>query len=503
MSDPIDVYFLDYSNFNSDLNKEYLSEKKVSAVYFESIDSLLQMATVKKPKAIIYNLDLKKDDVGWYYVIQKKLPEIPVIVLSSSKTITKGRKLLQDGAFFNMRSPINMEELYYAIVRAIEFQKKGEPDHSKLDDEKSTTLNMLESLVEQSDGLLETLADSFPEKITVYNDVLLQKMIEMISSTLNVQIVSLLLIDPITNKLIITAQKGLPDVAKKNPSLKVGEGIAGYVAKTGQPILTDNVHKFSHLKIADYGKQYNTGSFISLPLKVGNRVIGVINVNNKKDGTSFTQVDLNILELLNAQILLSLRNAQLIHDQRKQIVSSKALNEIDQVILSEDHQELLFTAILGKCRELLNCESIILFMLDSKNSSETFYVRSFLSVKGRLSENIILSTSEGIEGMVFDVQKPVLISNADDDTRISPKVRTTVPGSIHNIAAYPILMYGRVAGVLEAINKIKKPKFEREDLYIMKQFTYKVFLGLMKNNLYREKASLNARLNALLNRANT
>jgi GAF domain-containing protein len=395
-----------------------------------------------------------------------------------------------------------MEELYHMIKRAIEFKNKGSKPVEG-GQETSPMITIMESLVQNSNELLETFKDSFPDKITVSNDLLLQRLIEMISDVLNVQIISLLLIDPRTNNLIITAQKGLPEVAKNNPRLKVGEGISGYVAQTGQPILTDNVQSFKHLKISDYGGQYKSGSFISMPLKIGHRVVGVINVNNKKDGSNFTREDLLILELLNVQILLALRNAQLLYDQRNQIKTSRVLNEIDQIIIQEENQEQVFASLLEKCRDMVECETLMLFMLDKGSGEESLYIRSFLSLKGPMKKNVVLGKDEGIEGMVMNVRKPVLISNAENDSRISQKLREALPGTIHNIAAYPVVMFDEVVGIVEAVNKLKKPRFEREDLYLLKQITYKIFLAFMKANLAREKASLSARLQAFLNRSRT
>jgi GAF domain-containing protein len=289
----------------------------------------------------------------------------------------------------------------------------------------------------------------------------------------------------------------------KRPPILIGEGIAGYVAKVGQPILTNDVNQFKHLKTSDDKAQYKTGSFISLPLKIGNRVIGVVNVNNKYGGSSFSQEDLLVLEILNAQILLSLRNAQLLNDQRNQIRTAQVLNEIDQVIIQQEQPEEMFSVLLNRCIGMLECETLILFMLDSEFNQDVLYVRSFLSIMGGIKEPAVLSPTEGIEGMILNIKKPVLISNAENDERISIKVRKMVHTPIKSIAAYPIILFDKVIGIIEAVNKQKQPKFTREDLYLMKQLTYKIFLALMKNNLYNEKVQIETRLKTILNRIKT
>jgi len=495
----MNVFFIDFVNFNAELTKQYLNEKSINALYFAELKDLQEIGKVSAPDVLVYNVDLKKDDVSWFYSLKNLYPGKPVIILSSPKYISAARKLVSDGGFLSLRTPINMEELYNIILRAKESAEKKGPI-AQFNIEKKDAIPFLEALAESSDKLLEEFASTFPEQITVYNDLLLQKMVEMISSILMVDSVSLMLVDNVAGKLIIAAQKGLPAEALKRPPILIGEGIAGYVAKVGQPILTNDINQFKHLKTSDDKTQYKSGSFISLPLKIGNRVIGVVNVNNKYGGSSFSQEDLLVLEILNSQILLSLRNAQLLNDQRNQIRTAQVLNEIDQVIIQQEQPEEMFSVLLNRCIGMLECETLILFMLDSEFNQDVLYVRSFLSIMGGIKEPAVLSPTEGIEGMILNIKKPVLISNAENDERISGKVRKMVHTPIKSIAAYPIILFDKVIGIIEAVNKQKQPKFTREDLYLMKQLTYKIFLALMKNNLYNEKVQIETRLKTILNR---
>lgn len=495
----MNVFFVDFVNFNAELTKQFMADKGINAMYFSEFKDLQQLEKSIVPTVLVYNVDLKKDDVSWFYKMKTLHPGKPIIVLSSPKYISSARKLVSDGGFLSLRTPLNMEELYNIILRAREYSEKKITTAPMVVEQKDS-MPLLESLAENSDKLLEEFASTFPEHITVYNDLLLQKMAEMISVILGVDSVSLMLVDPTATKLKIAAQKGLPPEAMKRPPIRIGEGIAGYVAKMGQPILTNNIEQFKHLTTLQAQGQYKTGSFISLPLKIGSRVIGVVNVNNKRDGSSFSQEDLLVLEILNSQVLLSLRNAQLLNDQRQQFRTAQVLNEIDQVIIQQDQPEEMFSILLNKCLGMLECETLILFMLDSEFNQDILYVRSFLSIHGGIKEPAVLSLTEGVEGMILNIKKPVLISNAENDERISPKVRKMVHNPIKSIAAYPIILFDKVIGVIEAVNKQKQPKFTREDLYLMKQLTYKIFLALMKNNLYNEKAQMEGRLRSILNR---
>jgi signal transduction protein with GAF and PtsI domain len=99
---------------------------------------------------------------------------------------------------------------------------------------------------------------------------------------LRTEIGSLMLINKETNMLeIVVAAKGLPEEVVKNTRIPIGEGIAGKVAEDGEPILCENVETDKRF-FRESNEKYTSKSFISIPLKVQNRVIGVLNVNNKE-----------------------------------------------------------------------------------------------------------------------------------------------------------------------------------------------------------------------------
>lgn len=105
---------------------------------------------------------------------------------------------------------------------------------------------------------------------------------------LRTEIGSLMLIDKETNMLEIVAARGLPEELVKNIHIPIGKGIAGKVVEEGEPILCENIEtdqRFSRQS----NDRYTSKSFVSVPLKVQNRVIGVLNINNKESKQKFDE----------------------------------------------------------------------------------------------------------------------------------------------------------------------------------------------------------------------
>ncbi len=98
--------------------------------------------------------------------------------------------------------------------------------------------------------------------------------------------------------LEIAASVGIPEeTLKKGILIRLGQGIAGKVAETGEPVITGDLRRDEYLKEnAVGGEQYKSNAFICLPLKTeDNEIVGVINVANPVQGSTFDQKDYSFL----------------------------------------------------------------------------------------------------------------------------------------------------------------------------------------------------------------
>ena len=114
---------------------------------------------------------------------------------------------------------------------------------------------------------------------------------------------SIMLIDRNGEDIHVVSSKGRSADFAGRLKLRVGTGIAGIVAKTGTPLLVSDVEK--DLRIAMQNRpHYETKSLISIPLKINEKIIGVLNLSDKMDLVSFNDEDLDLLTLFS--ILASL-----------------------------------------------------------------------------------------------------------------------------------------------------------------------------------------------------
>ena len=120
---------------------------------------------------------------------------------------------------------------------------------------------------------------------------------------------SLLVLDETSSELILKAASGLAtDPANVGP-IRVGEGVSGQVIDTGVPVIVTDLRHEGRTP-APPERKYKTNSFISYPIIIGNRKVGVLNVTDKSGGRTFDEVDLSLLEIIGPQVALALERAE-------------------------------------------------------------------------------------------------------------------------------------------------------------------------------------------------
>jgi diguanylate cyclase (GGDEF)-like protein len=169
---------------------------------------------------------------------------------------------------------------------------------------------------EQSDtGQLERLlaAIEFSKALVSAYDMesLLSAVLERIKLLLPAANWSLLLLEPQTRELYFAVSVGVDPESVKSIRLKPGEGVAGTVAQTGQPIFIPDVDEDLRFSArVDTVTGFATRSIIALPLVVRGEVIGVFEVINVEDEKFFREKYLPHLTILADYVAIAVDNVR-------------------------------------------------------------------------------------------------------------------------------------------------------------------------------------------------
>jgi len=135
---------------------------------------------------------------------------------------------------------------------------------------------------------------------------------------------SALLLDQSGKTLHFTAATGPKALDIMPFTLQLGEGIAGWVAQHGEPVIVNDVRRDARFKRdIDQDIKFTTEAIVCVPLRVRDKMLGVIEVINRIDGSLFTDDDAELLSAVANQAAVVLENSHLYEILNERVVQSE------------------------------------------------------------------------------------------------------------------------------------------------------------------------------------
>ena len=171
--------------------------------------------------------------------------------------------------------------------------------------------------------MIEERLKSFQEEANIYNEIgkaltssleigeILQKIMHTIVDYFRPGNWSILLLDENANDLYFEIVVGEASNKIKDIRIKLGEGIAGWVALHGQPLLVPDVNQDSRfLQKIDKISHFSTESIVAVPMKSKDKVLGVIELINNNELNPLGKRDLEILTTVADYAAIALENSR-------------------------------------------------------------------------------------------------------------------------------------------------------------------------------------------------
>jgi len=186
---------------------------------------------------------------------------------------------------------------------------------------------------------LKALLPLFDVCKTLMSEVDLEKLfnviLEIVWSETEADSVSLLLLDETQRELVVTAvldpsRKGNNGKEKE----KVGQGFAGWVAKTAKPLMLTEETPIDH-PLRSAMAEVGVSSVLCLPLMVKGKVIGVLK-SSKRGSSPFTRSDLELLSILCGQAAIAIENGRLFSGVKTQ--QARVEHLLKQALLAQERE---------------------------------------------------------------------------------------------------------------------------------------------------------------------
>ena len=338
---------------------------------------------------------------------------------------------------------------------------------------------------------MTTEIDQVKEKLNQVEKKLQRKEIEMLSiqhigkalsSELRIEQLLLLIMNEVTRLMnaerstfyIVDEERGelWSKIAQKAEileiRLKIGTGIAGHVAKTGEIInISDAYNDDRFDPSTDKKTGYHTRSILCMPIfepttkkRSKPAIIGVLQVLNKIDGI-FTSNDEELLSSISSQVAISIINSRLYSALEKKISETNLLYEIEREMNQAYDLEELLTKLVEKICDALKTEASLINLLDVNN--EYFITRAARNIDSEKLKNIKFSKTKGLTGKVSKKAQSLIINDTKDEKSFDPEFWNQLGINIKQLIFAPLIIDKQVIGILMIFNKAEQDEFFREE----------------------------------------
>lgn len=232
-----------------------------------------------------------------------------VTIMSAVLVVFQRQRTLLDMAISNQSEQMITNQRLEEINRTLESQVEARTkDLNELNDQLQIKATRLQAVADISQELMANIEEQSGDLLT--------RATHLISKKLDFYHVGIFVVDERRDFAVLRASnsKGGQQMLARHHQLKVGgTGIVGYVALTGRPrIALDTSADVIFFNNPDLPE---TRSEISLPLKYGNRIIGVLDVQSLLP-SAFSSEDIDTLSTLANQIAIVLQNMQIVEENR-------------------------------------------------------------------------------------------------------------------------------------------------------------------------------------------
>ena len=179
-------------------------------------------------------------------------------------------------------------------------------------------------------GTMEFLREVFEASAGEHDDgVLSRALVQRFCDAFAVDRCTLMRVDQQSN-LQIAAHRGMDPSVVDNVRLPMGQGVAGWVAHHRKPVLMKKVGDASPVRATGID-HYNSDSFVSVPLVHQNRLLGVLNLSNKRDGKAFDEMDLDRAMMASAVLSMTMGVREAVQSQYISMASATPATPLSPV----------------------------------------------------------------------------------------------------------------------------------------------------------------------------
>jgi signal transduction histidine kinase len=304
---------------------------------------------------------------------------------------------------------------------------------------------------------------------------------------------SVVLVNPTTGLLEIQASQGLPPRAEAL-KLRVGEGITGWVARSGKPACVSDVTQDRRYVAVRSGVR----SELAVPLEVNGEVRGVLNVDSNRRA-AFSADDEQLLQALALQVARVIQNTWLYEQLRLKARLLESLASVSRTINSTLNLDEALNVITREACMLMGARTCSLMLLDETRG--WLDLRASHGAGEAYKRKPRLSMEESLLGVVVRRKKPLQVQNVQTSSRYQ-NVEVARKEGLVSLLSVPLVFAAQAIGTLNVYTG-QPYNFSNEEIRILSALAELSAIAIEKARLYErivdveEQLRQNEKLSAL------
>jgi PAS domain S-box-containing protein len=237
-------------------------------------------------------------------------------------------------------------------------------------------------------------------------------------------------------------------------------------------------------------------SWLSVPMKIGERIIGVLDVEGLEPD-QFSANDRQLLQTLADQTAVAIENAQLHQEARQRVDELATMNLVSQAVTSTLNLEETLTIITDHAIRLLDAMAASVVLHDEIKGDLWFHAAS-----GQVSDFVRgkrLAKGQGIVGWVIEKGEPALVLDVSQDSRFFGKFDQGSGFTTRSIICVPLQTRKQTIGAIEVINR-RSSSFTQGDLRLLSWLATPAAIAIQNAQLFEQVQLGHKRLQSLSRR---
>lgn len=316
---------------------------------------------------------------------------------------------------------------------------------------------------------------------------LLTVIMDTAKDLLNCEGSSLLLYDLQENSLIFDIVRGSKGNLLANQKIPLGQGIAGIVAETREPLVVHDAQNDERvLKSFDKKIRFQTRNILAVPLLAREKLVGVLELVNTRDKRDFSEEDLQLLSYLSNQAAIAINNRQLFTDLHIRMEELKCIYEISQTISTNVDFARNADNIVEAIQRTLGVNRVSLIL--KQTNSNSLFIQSHVGLLG-IEHTSVSENTESISRHVLSTGDPLIVQDIEKDPAL---YRLSSSGNYKSksFISLPIIYENRTLGVLNVSDKENNEVFDLFDYRVLSTIASQLADAYVSYTLYEDNMSM-------------